>query len=106
MVAGGKIEAEYDVPHDAWYFAANGQPRMPFAVLLEVALQPCGWLAAFMGSALTSSIDLRFRNLGGTAGPALPVRPDAGALTTRVQVTKVASSGGMIIQTFDFAVRN
>ena len=38
MVAGGVIEAEYDVPPDAWYFAADRQPAMPFAVLLEVGL--------------------------------------------------------------------
>ena len=54
MVAGGEIEARYDVPPDAWYFAAERQGRMPFAVLLEAALQPCGWLAAYLGSALTS----------------------------------------------------
>ncbi len=36
-----------------WYFAANRQATMPFAVLLEIALQPCGWLAAYLGSALT-----------------------------------------------------
>ena len=106
MVPGGVIEAEFDVPADAWYFQQDRQPVMPFAVLLEVALQPCGWLAAFIGSALTSPIDLSFRNLGGTAGPALAVRPDAGTLTTQVKVTKVASSGGMIIQNFDFAIRN
>jgi 3-hydroxymyristoyl/3-hydroxydecanoyl-(acyl carrier protein) dehydratase len=106
MVPGGVIEAEYDVPQDAWYFRQDRQPAMPFAVLLETVLQPCGWMAAFMGSALTSPIDLHFRNLGGAAGPVLPVRPDAGTLTTRVQVTKVASSGGMIIQSFTFALRN
>jgi 3-hydroxymyristoyl/3-hydroxydecanoyl-(acyl carrier protein) dehydratase len=106
MVAGGIIEAEYDVPPDAWYFQQDRQPVMPYAVLLEIALQSCGWMAAYMGSALTSPTDLHFRNLGGTAGPALPVHPDAGTLTTRVQVTKVASSGGMIIQSFAFALRN
>ena len=106
MVPGGVIEAEYDVPPDAWYFQQDRQPVMPFAVLLETVLQPCGWMAAFMGSALTSPTDLHFRNLGGTAGPALSVRPDAGTLTTHVKVTKVASSGGMIIQSFTFALRN
>jgi hypothetical protein len=32
-------------PAQAWYFEQNGAPAMPFAVLMEVALQPCGWLA-------------------------------------------------------------
>jgi 3-hydroxymyristoyl/3-hydroxydecanoyl-(acyl carrier protein) dehydratase/malonyl CoA-acyl carrier protein transacylase len=105
MSAGGVIEAEYDVPRDAWYFAADRQPFMPFAVLLEVALQPCGWLAAYLGSALTSPADLSFRNLGGSGQLDRPVGRDAGTLTTRVTIRRVASSGGMIIQGYEFAVR-
>jgi 3-hydroxymyristoyl/3-hydroxydecanoyl-(acyl carrier protein) dehydratase len=105
MVAGGTIEAQYDVPPDAWYFAANRQRLMPFAVLLEVALQPCGWLAAYLGSALTSPEDLCFRNLGGTADLVEPVGLDAGTLTTRVRITSVTSSAGMIIQSFEFEMR-
>ena len=38
MVAGAKVESQYLVPADAWYFAADRQPLMPFAVLLEAAL--------------------------------------------------------------------
>ncbi|MBW2180542.1 MAG: type I polyketide synthase, partial [Deltaproteobacteria bacterium] len=64
---GGWIQAEHDVLPDAWYFTSNRIPVMPFSILLEIALQPCGWLAAYMGSALRSSNDLKFRNLGGTA---------------------------------------
>ncbi|MGE3805181.1 MAG: beta-ketoacyl synthase N-terminal-like domain-containing protein [Gemmataceae bacterium] len=104
--SGGVIEAEYDVPPDAWYFAAERQGTMPFAVLLEVALQPCGWLAAYMGSALTSPIDLSFRNLGGSATQHRVVTPDTGTLTTRVKVTKVAGSGGMLIQHYDYDVHD
>jgi len=102
LAAGGVIEAQYDVPPDAWYFASNRDQGMPFAVLLEVALQPCGWLAAYLGSALTSEIDLSFRNLGGSAIQLMPVGPDTGTLTTQVKITRVSSSGGMIIQNFDF----
>jgi len=105
MIAGGEITAEYDVPRDAWYFAANRAPVMPFGVLLEVALQPCGWLAAYLGSALTSIEDLAFRNLGGQAVQQEAIGPDARTLVTWVKITKVASSAGMIIQHFDFAVR-
>lgn len=104
MVAGGIVVTDYDVPPDAWYFAADRQPHMPFAVLLEVALQPCGWMAAYMGSALTSDDALHFRNLGGEAVVLAPVTPESGTLTTTVKVTKVAKSAGMIIQNFDFEV--
>jgi 3-hydroxymyristoyl/3-hydroxydecanoyl-(acyl carrier protein) dehydratase len=101
---GGVIEAEYDVPHDAWYFSENRQITMPFSVLLEVALQPCGWLAAYLGSALTSETDLSFRNLGGSAIQYIPVTSDIGTLTTRVTITNVSTSGGMIIQNYDYDV--
>ncbi|HBA60743.1 MAG TPA: type I polyketide synthase [Elusimicrobia bacterium] len=104
LAAGGVIEAEYDVPPEEWYFKSGAQKSMPFAVLLEVALQPCGWLAAYLGSALTSPTDLSFRNLGGTATQYLEVFPDSGILTTKVKITKVSQSGGMIIQDYDMEV--
>jgi acyl transferase domain-containing protein/3-hydroxymyristoyl/3-hydroxydecanoyl-(acyl carrier protein) dehydratase len=106
MVPGGTAHAEYDVPPKAWYFAAERQALMPFSVLLEVALQPCGWLAAYVGSALTSSEDLSFRNLGGEGVLHALVGPDAGILATRARLTRVASSAGMILQHYDFEVRS
>ncbi|TNF47666.1 MAG: type I polyketide synthase, partial [Deltaproteobacteria bacterium] len=104
LVEGATCEAEYDVPTDAWYFQAGRQPEMPFSVLLEAGLQPCGWLAAYLGSALTSATDLKFRNLDGNAVQHRPVTPDTGTLTTKVTITRIASSGGMIIQNYDFEI--
>ncbi len=104
--AGGVIETQYDVPEDAWYFAADRQARMPFSVLLEVALQPCGWFAAYLGSALTSDNDLSFRNLGGSATQCMAVKPDTGTLITKVKSTNVSTSGGMIIQNYDFEMQS
>lgn len=104
--AGGVIEAEYDVPVNEWYFEEDNQPYMPFAVLLEVALQPCGWLAAYLGSALTSDTDLSFRNLGGKATQFMDVTPTIGTLKTRVKITNVSQSGGMIIQNFDYEMQS
>jgi acyl transferase domain-containing protein/3-hydroxymyristoyl/3-hydroxydecanoyl-(acyl carrier protein) dehydratase len=114
LKTGAIVTAEYDVPKDAWYFASNSQnlelrtPNfvMPFSVLLEIALQPCGWLAAYLGSALTSPTDLKFRNLGGIATQFRPVTPNTGTLTTTVKITSVSHSGGMIIQHFDMLVRS
>ena len=104
MVAGSRAVAEYDVPPDAWYFEADRQDAMPFAVLLETALQPCGWLAAYVGSALTSDVDLSFRNLGGSAVQLAPIGREIGTLATDVTLTKVSKSGGMIIQQYDFTM--
>ncbi|PLX98361.1 MAG: type I polyketide synthase [Desulfuromonas sp.] len=104
LVEGVTVQAEYDVPPDAWYFAAGRQQTMPFSVLLEIGLQPCGWLAAYLGSALTSATDLSFRNLDGNAVQYRPVTPESGTLTIDVKITRIASSGGMIIQSYDFLV--
>ena len=79
---------------------------MPFCVLLEAALQPCGWLAAYVGSALTSPVDLSFRNLGGSAIQHRPITPASGTLTAVATLKKAATSGGMIIQEFDFCVND
>ncbi|MBI5597819.1 MAG: type I polyketide synthase [Elusimicrobia bacterium] len=105
LEAGGAVVAEHDVEPDAWYFKANRQRSMPFGVLLEAALQPCGWLAAYLGSALRSETDLSFRNLGGKAVLHSEVFPDTGTLSTRVKMTKVSQSVGMIIQDYDLEVR-
>ncbi|HVK17058.1 MAG TPA: hypothetical protein VM533_08915, partial [Fimbriiglobus sp.] len=104
LKAGASCETQYDVPPDAWYFNANRSAKMPFSVLLEVALQPCGWLAAYCGSALTSDTDLKFRNLGGKATQFLPVTPDVGTLTVTAKMTGVSKSAGMIIQNYDMLV--
>jgi len=101
LTAGASATAEYAIPKDAWYFKENGQPTMPFGILLEVALQPCGWLAAYCGSALTSPIDLSFRNLGGDAVQHIEITPETETLVTTVVMTKVSQSGGMIIQNYD-----
>jgi len=102
----GWIEAEYDIPPDAWYFRADRSSSMPFSVLLEVALQPCGWLAAYLGSALKSKNDLKFRNLGGNAVLHRMIFPEENTLTVRARMTKVSEAADMIIEHFDFMVRH
>ncbi|MEZ4319045.1 MAG: beta-ketoacyl synthase N-terminal-like domain-containing protein [Myxococcota bacterium] len=97
---GVKIVVEYDIPKDAWYFWENAYPTMPFAVLLEAALQPCGWLASYVGSALTTDQELFFRNLDGTGNLLVELLPTSGTLRTEVEITAVSASGGMIIEGF------
>lgn len=100
MKIGTAIELEYDVPPEAWYFDANGCASMPYAVLLEAALQPCGWIACFVGSALTTDEDLFFRNLDGTATWHTEVLPTSGTLRTEAKITAISHAGGMIIEGF------
>jgi 3-hydroxymyristoyl/3-hydroxydecanoyl-(acyl carrier protein) dehydratase len=106
MQAGASVIAHFDVRPDHWYFGSNRQREMPFAVLLEVALQPCGWLAAYVGSALTSAENLRFRNLGGDAIQLARLTASEDVITTRVGLTGVSASGGMIIQHYTMALES
>ncbi len=98
---GASVEVEYDIPEDAWYFAENPSRTMPFSVLLEAALQPCGWLASFVGSTLTTDGDLRFRNLDGKGFVLAEVHPTSGTLRTVVKITNVSPASGMLIETFE-----
>jgi len=104
LKADGWVTAQYDIPEKEWYFAADRSGVMPFCVLLEIALQPCGWLAAYAGSALRSQRDLKFRNLGGSAVLHRQVTPATGTLTMRCRMTKVSEAADMIIENFEFEV--
>ncbi|MEZ4239832.1 MAG: beta-ketoacyl synthase N-terminal-like domain-containing protein [Myxococcota bacterium] len=101
MKIGTAIELEYEVPPREWYFEENAFPTMPFCVLLEAALQPCGWIASYVGSALTTEQELFFRNLDGTATWTDEILPTSGILTTKAKITAISTAGGMIIEGFD-----
>ncbi len=101
LKSGVAIHAEYDVPPDAWYFAEGGSGAMPYPVLLEAALQPCGWLALRSLAAELPEHDLYFRNLDGVATQTAEVFPNAGVLSTRVTLTNVSRTGGIVLVSFD-----
>ncbi|MEV8397671.1 beta-ketoacyl synthase N-terminal-like domain-containing protein [Streptomyces niveus] len=101
MREGSGVVAEYDVPASAWYFEQSGGRTMPFAVLMEIALQPCGWLASYAGSASTSDTDLLFRNLDGAGTVTGEVTPATGTVRTHAELTRVSRSGDMIIESFE-----
>ncbi|MFL0178503.1 beta-ketoacyl synthase N-terminal-like domain-containing protein [Mycobacterium sp. SMC-15] len=105
MKAGAEVVVEYDVPADAWYFAENGaaggHETMPNAVLMEVALQPCGWLASYVGCPLDGEADLFFRNLDGTGTQHREVTPATGTLRIKVKLKSLAKAAGTIIVSFD-----
>lgn len=105
LKADGWVEAEYDLQPDAWFFRADRSGNLPYCVMMEVALQSCGWLAAYAGSALNSRRGLRFRNLDGRAVLRRDVPAGRATLTTRCRMKKVSTSGDMIIESFDFQVR-
>ncbi len=98
------IVAEVDIPADAWYLEENAYPTLPYSVLMEIALQPCGFLSAFLGSSLKfAPVDLYFRNLDGQA----QVLREVGGgqvLTTHAQLRSSVFSGDTMIQRYAFEI--
>jgi 3-hydroxymyristoyl/3-hydroxydecanoyl-(acyl carrier protein) dehydratase len=93
---GGAVVAEYDVPNDAWFLADGGSDGVPLCVLTEVLLQPCGWLASYMGFAANRPDDLAFRNLDGTDVVLLrPAGP--GVLRVTARLDRHAEANGSIL---------
>jgi 3-hydroxymyristoyl/3-hydroxydecanoyl-(acyl carrier protein) dehydratase len=105
MQVGTEADVDYDVPPDAWYFAETTEQVLPFAVLLEVALQACGWVAAYIGAQCTSDVDRVFRNLNGSGTVQREVRPDARRLTTTAKLTSCSTAGGITLVGFEATVR-
>ena len=105
LKAGARVVAEYDLPSNVWYLDENGTRKMPFAVLLEAALQPCGWLSSYVGSTLTVDEELGFRNLDGEGEVLLELSGGDGILHTEVTLTEVSASAGMIIEKFSVNCR-
>ena len=104
MQAGIECEAECDVDPPAWFFD-NGASPMPICMLMEAALQPCGWLASYAGCVSTSAEELYFRNLDGTATMHATIAPDAAVLVTRARLTSLSRSGGITLVAFDVESR-
>lgn len=100
---GATISAEYDIPPDAWYFADNRNGEMPFSVLSEIVLQPCGWLASHCGFALDGGD--RFRNLEGDGRVYRPLGPRDGTICVDTTLSSFSKVGPMTIVAFDLKAR-
>jgi len=98
--------AEYDVPENVWYYDENSTPTMPYSILMEVALQPCGLMGAYLGSTLQfPDKDLYFRNLDGDGEMFdLPIGTDFRGKTIRNKAILKSSValGGTVIQNYTF----
>ncbi len=97
---GTQAVVEYEIPDHAWYFDQEPSGMMPFSVLLEAALQPCGWLSLNTSALLDTEDELFYRNLDGTGILSGEIGPGAGILRTETTLTKESRSGGMVIQSF------
>jgi len=100
------IIAEYDVPENAWYYRQNSTNTMPYSILMEIALQPCGLLGAYLGSTLQfPDKNLYFRNLDGTGEMLdLPHGTDlrGKTITNKAVLVSSVALGGTVLQNYTF----
>src|SRR5690606_10569352 len=95
--------AEYDVPVDMWFYEDNSYPFTPYSMLMEMALQPCGFLSAYMGPTLAfPDIDFYFRNLDGQGKLLREVDLRGRTLVNRVELLSSTVLQGIIIQKYSF----
>ena len=117
--AGASLVSEVDVPADAWFYResraagmsplgpphAGGEGDLPYAVLMEIALQPCGFLSAYAGSMFPyPETDFYFRNLDGEGTLLRDFDARGRTITNRVQLLSSTAVRGIIIQKYSFAL--
>ena len=99
----GEIETEYDVPADVWYLQDQEERTTPYSVLMEMALQPCGFLSAYLGSMLlVPGANLFFRNLDGEARLLRRIDLRGKTVTGWARMASHTLSGDTLIQKFQF----
>jgi PfaB family protein len=99
--------AEYDVPEKAWYYTNNAHGAvMPYAIIMEIALQPCGFISAYMGTTLLyPETDFFFRNLDGRGKLHRDIDLRGKTIENKATLLTTAAMGNTIIQTFEFEMK-
>jgi len=97
------IVSEYDVPEDAWYWSAVD--GMPYSVLMEIAMQPCGFLSAYLGSLhIFPQQEFYFRNLDGHASVLCAMDVRGRTISVRAEMVAHMSGDAIIVQRFTFVL--
>jgi len=102
IVEGSTLISEFDLPDQAWY--KNGSlSALPHVSIMEMALQTCGFLSAYMGTIKgRESQDLYFRNLDGEgtllSWPTSPTK----TITNHVRLLSSSALEDVIIQNYAF----
>ncbi|MGS0675059.1 eicosapentaenoate synthase subunit PfaC [Shewanella sp. 125m-1] len=96
--------AEYEVPADAWYFDKNShQAVMPYSILMEISLQPNGFISGYMGTTLGfPGLELFFRNLDGSGELLRDVDLRGKTIRNDSRLLSTVMAGTNIIQSFSF----
>ncbi|MGI2021996.1 beta-ketoacyl synthase N-terminal-like domain-containing protein [Shewanella glacialipiscicola] len=96
--------AEYEVPANAWYYDKNSHPSvMPYSVLMEISLQPNGFISGYMGTTLGfPGQELFFRNLDGSGKLLRHVDLRGKTIVNDSRLLSTVIAGSNIIQNFSF----
>ena len=95
--------SEYDVPEDIWFYTKNASSTVPYSVIMEIALQPNGFLCTSMESTLLyPDLDFSFRNLDGTGELYKVIDLRGKTVVNKSELLSTSASGATIIQRFTF----
>lgn len=96
--------AEYEVPATAWYYDKNSHHAvMPYSVLMEISLQPNGFISGYMGTTLGfPGQELFFRNLDGNGKLLRHVDLRGKTIVNDSRLLSTVIAGSNIIQNFSF----
>lgn len=103
-LVGQKITAEYDIRSDDWYFQDGANDTMPFALILEAALQPFSLnlvrLILADAQKQENPVSMFVRNLDGTCRIHEEIRPCDATVTVTSEMTSVSRLGNTSITSF------
>ena len=103
VTSGSGLVTEYDVPGHPWYCEQNAYPTVPYSILMEIGLQPCGFLSAHLGSTLPyPEENFYFRNLDGNGKFLHDANLCGKTVTNRVKLLSSTAIQGIIIQKFSY----
>jgi 3-hydroxymyristoyl/3-hydroxydecanoyl-(acyl carrier protein) dehydratase len=97
--------SEFDVPHDCWFYRESSNPgHMPYAVVMEIALQTSGFFSAYLNAPhKMKTNDPMFRNLDATAEYVKPEIDFRGrVIVNKTKATNCSMLGDMMIHRFHF----
>lgn len=99
---GSWLESEVDLPAQDWYFSGTAS-GLPYVAIMEIALQPCGFLSAYLGSTLDKPhTDFYFRNLDGEGSLVFQPPFKGRIVKNRVELLSTSRMGEIIIQKYAF----
>jgi 3-hydroxymyristoyl/3-hydroxydecanoyl-(acyl carrier protein) dehydratase len=105
LSCGATLMTEYAVPEDAWFAQDGGAPDIPYAILMEIGLQPCGFLSGYLGTTLPfPEEDFYFRNLDGQGTTQSYPDLRGKTIANRVELRSSTTLPGVILQSFSFAL--